>query len=81
MDMKLAEVVPLYKSKEHYLESNYRPISLLTTISKILEKVVYKRVYKFLTETVNYMTINMDFVPIIVVSMLLVRQWGTSSRT
>ena len=50
-DMKLAEVVPLYKSKEHYLESNYRPISLLTTISKILEKVVYKRVYKFLTES------------------------------
>ena len=50
-DMKLAEVVPLYKSKEHYLESNYRPISLLTTISKILEKVVYKRVYRFLTES------------------------------
>ena len=24
--MKLAEVVPLYKNKEHYLESNYRPI-------------------------------------------------------
>ena len=50
-DMKLAEVVPLYKSKEHYLESNYQPISLLTTISKILKKVVYKRVYKFLTES------------------------------
>ena len=40
--MKLAEVVPLYKSKEHYLESNYRPISLLTTMSKILEKIMYK---------------------------------------
>ena len=50
-DMKLAEVVPLYKNKEHYFESNYRPISLLTTISKILDKVVYKRVYKFLTES------------------------------
>ena len=50
-DMKLAEVVPLCKSKEYYLESNYQPISLLTTISKILEKVVYKRVYKFLTES------------------------------
>ena len=50
-DMKLADVVPLYKSKEHHFESNYRPISLLTTLSKILEKVVYKRVYKFLTES------------------------------
>ena len=40
--MKLAEVVPLYKGKEHYLENNYRPISLLTTISKILEKIMYQ---------------------------------------
>ena len=49
--MKLADVVPLYKNKEHYLENNYRPISLLTTILKILEKIVYKHVYEFLVET------------------------------
>ena len=48
MIMKLAEVVPLYKGIEHYLETNYRPISLLTTISKILEKIIYKQVYSFL---------------------------------
>ena len=49
--MKLAEIVPLYKGKEHYLETNYRPISLLTTMSKVLEKIVYKCVYAFLQET------------------------------
>ena len=49
--MKLAEVVPLYKSKEHSLEVNYRPISLLTTMLKVLEKLVYRRVYKFLQDT------------------------------
>ena len=49
--MKLAEVVPLYKGKEHFLETNYRPISLLTTVSKILEKIVYQRVYSFLQDT------------------------------
>ena len=38
--MKIADVVPLYKSKEKYLETNYRPISLLTTMSKLLEKIV-----------------------------------------
>ena len=48
--MKLAEVVPLYKSKERYLISNYRPISLLITLSKILEKVIYKRTYQFLNQ-------------------------------
>ena len=31
--------------------TNYRPISLLITVSKILEKVVYVRVYNFLVET------------------------------
>ena len=49
--MKLAEVVPLYKGKEHFLETNYRPILLLTTVSKILEKIVYQHVYSFLQDT------------------------------
>ena len=49
--MKLAEVVPLYKGKDRNEKSNYRPISLLLTISKILEKIMYKRVYKFLNNT------------------------------
>ena len=40
--MKLAEVVPLYKGKEHYLKTNYRPILLLTMISKVLEKMFYQ---------------------------------------
>ena len=49
--MKAADVSPLYKSKEKYMVTNYRPISLLITMSKILEKVVYVRVYNFLVET------------------------------
>ena len=49
--MKLAEVVPLYKSKDRQLTENYRPISLLVTISKILEKIIYKRTYGFLQQT------------------------------
>ena len=49
--MKLAEVVPLHKSKETYLLNNYRPISLLITISKLLEKIMYARTYSFLQTT------------------------------
>ena len=48
--MKLAEIVPLYKNKSRTEPGNYRPISLLPTISKVLEKIMYKRTYKFLTE-------------------------------
>ena len=39
--MKLAEILPSYKGKEYDLVVNYRPISLLMTISKVLEKIIY----------------------------------------
>ena len=44
--MKKAEVIPLYKGKDSNQLINYRPISLLLTISKLLEKIVYKRTKK-----------------------------------
>ena len=46
--IKYAEIVPLYKSKSKLEASNYQPISLLITISKILEKIIYRRTYEFL---------------------------------
>ena len=46
--MKKAEVVPLHKGKSRTLCTNYRPISLLITLSKSLEKIVHKRTYDFL---------------------------------
>ena len=49
--MKLADIVPLYKNKDKQECSNYRPISLLITHSKLLEKIMHKRVYKFLEKT------------------------------
>ena len=50
-NMKKADVVPLHKSKDKHECSNYRPISLLLTLSKLLEKIIYKRVYGFLEAT------------------------------
>ena len=46
--MKIAEIVPLHKGGDESLCNNYRPISLLITISKVLEKIIYKRTYSFL---------------------------------
>ena len=48
--MKLAEVVPLHKGSNKNVPGNYRPISLLITISKVLEKIMYKRTYQFLSQ-------------------------------
>ena len=46
--MKCAEVITLHKGKEYDLVVNYQPISLLITVSKVLEKLIYSRVYNFL---------------------------------
>ena len=45
---KVAKVIPLFKGGDKKNPDNYRPISLLPTFSKILEKIVYKRLIKFL---------------------------------
>ena len=47
---KQANVCPVFKKGNKSDKTNYRPISLLSNTSKILEKIVYKRLYEFLTD-------------------------------
>ena len=47
-ELKIAKVIPLFKTGNRNLISNYRPISILPTLSKIFEKLVHKRMYNFL---------------------------------
>ena len=46
--LKVSKVNPLHKKGSHLDPNNYRPISLLSVFSKIYEKVLYARLYKFL---------------------------------
>ena len=48
---KLAFVTPIQKKIEEYLSKNYRPISLLPCLSKVLERCVFKEVYNYLIRT------------------------------
>ena len=48
--MKIAKVVPLFKSGEKNVFTNYRPISLLPQFSKILEKLYNERMDTFLNK-------------------------------
>lgn len=46
-EFKIAKIVPLYKKGQRECIENYRPISLLSCVSKILERLVFNRMYKF----------------------------------
>ena len=48
--LKQAKVIPIYKSGKRYLANNYRPISLLSPISKIFESLTSIRLISFLED-------------------------------
>ena len=49
-NLKIAKISPIFKKGDHHQIENYRPISLLLTISKIFEKVVFIQLYDFFSE-------------------------------
>ena len=46
--LKMANVVPLYKCDDPMMFNHYRPVSLLCTLSKVFEKIMYNRLINFL---------------------------------
>ena len=46
--LKIAKVAPLHKKDSRLNFLNYRPISLLPTVSKIFEKLIFSRVSTYL---------------------------------
>ena len=52
---KFANVTPIFKKDDRQLKKNYRPVSLFASSSKILEKIVFIRLYNFLLE-INFLS-------------------------
>ena len=48
--LKLAKVIPIFKKNDNKKFDNYRPISLLSSVSKIFERVVFNQLYNFFQE-------------------------------
>ena len=47
-EWKIHCITPIFKSGDRTMVSNYRPISLLSIISKVLERIVYNNIIHFL---------------------------------
>ena len=60
VEWKIARVTPIFKGGDKKSPSNYRPISVLSHIVKILEKAVHSQLYDFLNDN----------------ALLSDRQWG-----
>lgn len=48
--LKTAKVIPLFKSGDSQLADNYRPIAMLSVFSKILEKIVFKKLSSYIDD-------------------------------
>ena len=52
--LKLSNIVPVHKKKDPTDKCNYRPLSILPLLSKVLKKIMYDQLYihmnKFLNE-------------------------------
>ena len=50
LDLRSARVVPLYKKGDKTLEGNYRSVSVLSIVSKLLERLVSEQVEAYLKQ-------------------------------
>jgi retron-type reverse transcriptase len=48
-EMKLANIIPIFKSGDTSIIGNYRPVSLLSTVSKVFERAFFSRLSYFIT--------------------------------
>ena len=60
---KLAKVTPLFKKGDRSLPSNYRPISLISCVGKVMERVVFKYVYNHLHSNNLIYKLQSGFLP------------------
>ena len=59
--LKIAKVVPIHKKQSKLAYSNYRPISLLSNLEKILEKLMYRRIFKYFNDNNSIYPLQFGF--------------------
>lgn len=49
-ELKIAKVIPIHKTGKNNVFTNYRPISILPVISKIVERIMHDQIFDYFTE-------------------------------
>ena len=49
-DFKMARVAPIFKSDDREDLNNYRPISVLPTVARVFERLIYEQLYNYFAE-------------------------------
>ena len=60
-NLKIAFIHPIHKGKCKLICSNYRPMSILPILSKIFEKLMYKRLYDLKKKKKLYIIVSLAF--------------------
>ena len=53
-ELKVSEVIPLYKKLDPLKKENYRPVSLLPHVSKVFERIIYKQIMSYVTNLFSH---------------------------
>ena len=70
---KISKIIPIYKKNDVHSIENYRPISLLSSMSKIVEKVVFDQLFSYFKNNGYFLKINMGLRNYILLNMLFWR--------
>ena len=49
-ELKITNIVPIFKAGDEMVYTNYRPVSVLPVFSKILERLMYNRLIQYINE-------------------------------
>ena len=60
-EWKIHHIIPVFKTGDRSQVNNYRPISLLCIISKVLERIVYNHVSDFIFNNISHQ--QFGFIP------------------
>ena len=52
-EMKLADVTPVFKNEDQTKKENYRPISILSNLSKVFERCLYNQLSVLFDKTLS----------------------------